>query len=353
MIYCEQYQQDLETTIQHIVHAEQLIGCSVLVTGASGTIGSFLVDTLLRMNTTLQANIKVIIAGRNVEKLQRRFFQAKQNESVFVTYDFHRPISFDIPVDYIIHAAGNATPGAFNGDPVGTILSNVQGTYELLEYGKNHGVKRFVFVSSGEVYGLGDVTLGAMTESYSGPLDPTSPRSCYPSSKRAAETLCASYTKQFGIETIIVRPSHTYGPGMTESDDRAHAQFFRNALSGQDIVLKSAGAQMRSYTYVSDCISGLLTAMLNGEPGNAYNLANPESRVTIAQLAQYIAHAAGRDVVFELPSDADLQNRSPIAKQVLDTSKLENLEWTGAFNVVTGTEHVLNILRQTIKYSQK
>lgn len=345
MVYTERYQQDLDITIRHIVCADKLKNSSVLVTGASGTIGSFAVDTLLRMNATLQAGIKVIIAGRNAEKLKARFPQAQEQESVFVAYDFNQLISFDLQADYVIHAAGNATPGAFNGDPVGTIISNVHGTYQLLEYAKTHGTKRFVYVSSGEVYGLGDVTLEAMEESYSGPLDPTSPRSCYPSSKRTAETLCASYTKQFGLETIIVRPSHTYGPGMTNADDRAHAQFFRNALKGENIVLKSAGSQMRSYTYVSDCISGLLTAMLNGKPGTAYNLANPAARVTIAQLAQHIAHAAGQEVIFELPSDVDLQNRSPIAKQVLDTAKLEALGWSGVFDVAAGTSHVLAILQ--------
>lgn len=347
MLHSIQYLQDLDLTIQNIVHAEKLQGCSILVTGATGTIGSFVVDTLLRMNEVQNAGMNIIIAGRDVQKLSKRFPHAQKNGGCFVPYDFTRPIVFDLPVDYIIHSAGNATPGAFNGDPVGTIISNIHGTYQLLEYGRMHETKRFVYVSSGEVYGLGDVTLEAMEESYSGPLDPTSPRSCYPSSKRTAETLCASYTKQFGLETIIVRPSHTYGAGMTAVDDRAHAQFFRNAIHGQDIVLKSAGTQMRSYTYVSDCVSGLLTAMLNGEAGQAYNLANPAARVTIAQLAQCIAQTAGQKVIFELPSDDDIKNRSPIAKQVLSTDKLEALGWTGAFDVATGVTHVLTILKQT------
>lgn len=113
------------------------------------------------------------------------------------------------------------------------------------------------------------------------------------------------------METVIVRTSHTYGPFMTATDNRAHVQFFKNALAGEDIVLKSAGSQMRSYNYVGDCVSALLTVLVNGELGEAYNLANSEAKLTIAQLAGRIAEAETKKVVFEDTSSVDIANRSP------------------------------------------
>ena len=340
------YRADLETAIQHIVGADALRGSSVLVTGASGTIGSFLVDTLLQMNLSCGAGIRVIAAGRNRETLVRRFSWAGECAPLCVNYDMRAPIGFDLQADYIIHAAGNASPAAFNGDPVGTIAGNVQGTLALLDYAKAHGAKRFLYVSSGEVYGTGHTGPDPLKENECGALDITSPRACYPSSKRAAETLCAAYSAQYGVDTVIVRPCHTYGPGMTEADNRAHAQFLRNALAGEEIVLKSAGEQMRSYSYVADCVSAMLTVLLGGECAKAYNLANPEARATIAQLAQAFAQAAGTKVVFALPTQAEIKDRSPIARQVLDTKKLEALGWRGAYPVQRGAEHALAILRE-------
>ena len=208
---------------------------------------------------------------------------------------------------------------------------------------KKHCGKRLLYVSSGEVYGQGDVSISAFKEEYAGYVNALSPRSCYPLSKRTTENLCVSYWKQYGGETVIVRPCHTYGPCMTTTDNRAHVQFFHNALDGEDILLKSAGRQMRSYNYVADCVAGLLTVLINGEPGEAYNLANPESRLTIAQLAAKIAKAESKKVVFEDPTSVEIANQSPIAKQVLDTQKLEKLGWKPAFSIEEGISHTLSI----------
>lgn len=337
------YLQDLKTAITSTVGLEDLKNKRILVTGATGTIGSFLVDMLLEYSRE-GAETAVFAAGRSVERLEQRFGPANSQWLTCVPYDMMEPISWEFPVDYIIHGAGNAHPAAFNGDPVGTIVENVGGTYGLLCYARDHGVRRVCYLSSGEVYGQGDLSLAAFREDYSGYLDPLSPRSCYPTSKRAAETLCASFTKQYGLETVIVRPCHTYGPGITASDNRANVQFLRNALKGEEIVLKSAGTQMRSYSYVADCASAILTCLLKGEPGQAYNSANPEARVTIAGLAEIIAGSVGRRVVYADPDGVDLANRTPIARQVLDTAKLEALGWKGAFSVETGIWHTIAIL---------
>ena len=339
------YIYDLDVAIEHVSEIESLNKLKVLVTGATGTIGSFIVDMLLRYNQKNNAEITVIVAGRNVEKLRRRFEYWKDQHLLVFSYDVTGMIKFDVEVDYVIHAAGNAHPSAFNGDPVGTIIGNVQGTYKLLEYTKIHGGKRFLYVSSGEVYGQGDLTMDEFVENYAGYLDPLLPRSCYPQSKRATENLCASYTSQYGLETVIVRPCHTYGPEITPSDSRANAQFIRNVLNDEDIVMKSAGTQMRSYNYIADCASAIITVLLKGKSGEAYNIANPDVRITIAELAQIIAKVGKRNVVYLDPTTLDIVNQSPVAKQVLSSKKLEALGWTGVYSYEEGVHHTIAILQ--------
>ena len=339
----ELYFEDVDRALRHVIGIERLVGKSVIITGATGTIGSFVADALIRFHQKNAANLKIYLAGRNLDKLQRQF-EGCDNVG-FLKYDMNSPIEFDAPVDYIIHAAGNAHPAAFNGDPVGTIIGNIESTLDLLEYLRKYKGKRLLYVSTGEVYGQGDGLIDAFEEEYVGYVNVLSPRSCYPLSKRTTENLCGSYWKQYGIETVIVRPCHTYGPCMTASDNRAHVQFFHNALSGENIVLKSVGNQLRSYNYVADCVSALLTVLINGEAGEAYNLANPKSRLTIAQLARKIAEIEGQEVVFEDPSVVDIANQSPIDKQVLDTKKIEKLGWTPAFSIDDGVCHTLSILK--------
>ena len=337
------YIEDLDTSLHHVVKINKLCNKSVFVTGATGTIGSYVVDTLIRFNKIFNANVSLYLGGRNVEKLRNLFGTQKNVE--YLSYDMFEPLHFNKQFDYVIHVAGNAHPAAFNGTPVETTIGNIDSTYRLLEYLKANEGKRFLYVSSGEVYGIGDVSLEAFDESYSGCVDVLSPRSCYPLSKRMTENLCASYWKQYGVETVIVRPCHTYGPFMTESDNRAHAQFFKNAVCGKKIVLKSSGTQMRSYNYVADCSSALLSVLLSGNPGEAYNLANSNSVLTIADLAKKIARAVDCEVVFDIPNAADLANQSPIPKQVLSSKKIERLGWKPAFSVDEGISHTLNMLR--------
>lgn len=340
----ETYKKDLETAISAVVGIEKLDGASVLITGASGLIGSFLVDMLSFYNKKNNSGMKIYATGRSIDRLKKRFYGLESDALIFVEHDVNQVPDFDFSADYIIHAASNAYPAAFNDYPVDTVMSNVAGTYNLLEYGRKNSAKRFMFVSSGEVYGQGDLSLDSFSEDYSGYIDILQPRSCYPAGKRTAETLCVSYTKQYGLETVIARPCHTYGPNATSADNRANVQFVNNVLAGNDIVLNSAGNQMRSYNYVADCASAILTVLINGNSADAYNIANSDVRTTIAGFAQELADQTGHKLIFAKPDEVALAQRTPIAKQVLDSTKLENLGWKGRYTLSDGVLHTLAVL---------
>lgn len=301
---------------------DKLSGKSVLVTGACGLIGSSFIDFLMENATSCN----IYAMARNRGKAEKRFAQYLKNPNFHVIEaDVNVPLNCNVAFHYIVNAASNANPNAYAIDPVGTMWTNINGTKNLLDYGRAHGLERLLYVSSGEIYGNGDVK--EWREHDSGYVDCMTMRSCYPTSKRAAETMCVAYSHQYGIETVVARPCHTYGPHFTDIDSRAYAQFVRNARNHEDIVLKSKGEQYRSWLYVKDCSSALLAILLNGSDCEAYNVADEKACVTIRDLAEIIARLGGCKVVFDLPSDVEKQGFSVIKKAVFDTSKLRSLGW--------------------------
>lgn len=345
MTYTHRYLQDLLRVQAAVAHIDRLDHSRVFITGAGGLICSALVDVLMQRNETLDSQIQVYAAGRNRAALEARFAHwAGRKELHFVTYDAAESIACTEDFDYLIHGASPANPAAYNAQPVETMLANFLGTCNVLRYAARCGAKRVLYISSSEVYGRKEGSEPYHEEEY-GFLDILNPRACYPSSKRAAETLCAAYAQEYGVDAVMVRPGHVYGPTATASDNRASTQFPRDVLEGRDILMKSAGSQLRSYCYVLDCASGILAVLLNGQTGKAYNISNRNSVVTIRQMAQAFADVSGRSLVFEDPTDAEKRSFNLMDNSALDASSLEALGWYGIFDMTTGAEATLDAMK--------
>lgn len=292
---------------------------NILIVGATGLIGSGLVRALIA-NPNIDYNIYAM--GRSEYKL-KYIFNDLLGFSQFhiIEHDVTKPLNTVHDYQYIIDCASNANPAEFGNHPIETILGNVYGVNNLLSYGKDHNIERFLYVSSGEIYGESDNNTD-FTEADSGYIDCLNPRSCYPASKRTAENLCIAYSQEHNIDVVIARPCHTYGPNFLPSDDRAYAQFFRKAVAREDIILNSPGLLNRSWCYIVDCVSAILYILLKGSIGNAYNIADTPH--TIKEFAETTAHIAGVRLVMNLQTNL---NTPIISRGILNSDKIRSLGW--------------------------
>ncbi len=326
---------------------EKLQNKSVLLSGATGLLGSFFVDVVMQKNTE-GLNCTVYALGRTQEKAKERFSKWWGDKNlVFIPHDINKPFVRDDlgNVDYLLHLASNTHPVQYATDPVGTIITNILGLQNMLDFAVAHNAARFVFASSNEVYGenRGDVEM--FDEHYCGYIDSNTLRAGYPESKRCGEALCQAYKLQKGLDVVIARFTRSYGPTMLMSDTKAISQFIKKGVAGEDIVLKSAGTQNYSYTYMADAISGFLFLLLKGENGEAYNIADKASDIMLKDLAGIIAEHAGKNVVFEIPDAVEAVGYSKATKALLDGSKLKKLGWEPRYAIKEGIERTLNILR--------
>ncbi|EGP5038363.1 NAD(P)-dependent oxidoreductase [Enterococcus faecium] len=322
---------------------------NIMVTGANGLICSAVVDLLVMANQELDLNITIYALGRSVERLEERFSTASAEMCVVpVLYDATKEFSFDKNVDYIIHGASNASPDLYTEKPVETMQGNIYGLTTLLEFSKDKQVERLLYVSSSEVYGDFSTDKPLLETNY-GYVDILNPRSSYPMGKRAAETLCVSYLKEYGVESIIVRPGHIYGPSAKREDKRVSSAFVLNALKGEKIIMKSTGSQIRSYTYSLDCATAILQALLKGNPGEAYNISNPRSIISIAEMAKMIAEIGNVELEFDLPTEVEAKLFNPMNNSSLNSEKLCSLGWKAIFDAKDGFKYTMDILAETIQ----
>lgn len=339
------YLEDVAKVCSLSLPWEKLQNSSILITGATGLIGSFLVDVLMAKNSE-GLDCHVYALGRSVDKAHTRFGAYFENSQFsFVVSDVNKGIDAVLPdIDYVLHLASNTHPVAYATDPIGTITTNIIGLYNLLDFSVDHKAVRFAFASSNEIYGenRGDTEL--FDEEYCGYIDCNTMRAGYPESKRCGEALCQAYLKQKNLDVVIPRLTRSYGPTLLATDTKALSQFLHKGLNREDIVLKSEGTQYYSYTYVADAVSGLLTVLLCGEKGQAYNIADINSDIMLKDLAKIIADYAGTKVVFELPNDVEKSGFSKATKARLNSSKLQALGWKANYDIVGGIQRTLNIL---------
>ena len=338
------YFSDIDKALSMIPDLEKIRNRTILITGATGLICSAVVDMLLSYNREKSAGIKLILAGRNKEKTLERF---KGEIITFIPFDSLSGLhENDLEsVDYIIHGASNADPQNYVKEPVETFLGNIIGLNSLLSVALQKKA-RLLFISSSEIYGNNNGQRAYSENDYGSVGDILNPRSCYPNGKRGGETLCASYAAEYGLDFVIVRPGHIYGPTMSKKDSRASSLFIRNAVNGESIVMKSTGAQLRSYCYCVDCASAIISVLINGDSGKAYNISNKNSVITIRKFAEYVAAIGGVSIVFENPSDSEKAGYNLMSNSSLDATKLEFLGWRALFDAESGIRSSIDYLKK-------
>ncbi len=333
MKYTKIYLDDLKKTKENIKNLESIKNSSILVTGSTGMIGSAIVDFLLFLNVFYDYNISIYAASRDTNKVIDRFSMWDNISQLNpIKYNIYDTISDEFNFDYIIHTASNSSPDLYINKPIDTINANFIGMLNILNYCKSHNVKKTIYISSSEIYGKNSTNLPLKEDDY-GYVDILDVRSSYPSSKRLTETLCISFIKEYGLDVSIVRPGHIFGPTMSKSDNRVASYFARSVHNNTNIVLKSNGLQIRSYCYVLDCVSAILFILLNGENGQAYNIANNKTNMSIKDLAICFSNISNKEILYDLPTIEEQASFNKMTNSTLDATKLENLGWKAVFDI--------------------
>jgi UDP-glucuronate decarboxylase len=321
--------EDLKYIASADLNWRDLDGKTVLITGASGFLPSYLVEMLLYLNRERGYNINVIGLVRSISSAQERFSKHNSRNLRLVEHDVCSRFDTDQSIDYIIHAASQATPKVFGLDPVGTITPNVLGTANLLELARQKKVKAFIFFSTSGVHGYVDESLMPIKENCSGYLDFTKVSSCYIESKRMGENMCMAWMHQHAVPVKIIRPSITYGPGIKLDDGRSFADFISNILNNEDIVLYSDGKVIRNFCYVADAVLGFFMVILKGTVGEAYHVAS-QQEISIIDLASYLVKEVFPERKLEVVMKSDIGRnflRTDYPKNTVDITKLKNLGW--------------------------
>ncbi len=338
--------EDIENILRENIDWASLASKSILVTGANGTIPAYIVYSLLFLNETKLKNqpLKVYALVRNKEKSLQKFSQfLKRADFKLIVCDVCDFVEFDEKLDTIIHAASQASPKYYGVDPVGTLKANTIGTCNMLEIARKNGAKKFLFISSGDVYGNLSGSCEKIEEKYNGNVDVTDVRSCYGESKRLGETMCVCYAHQYGLHVSMLRLAHTYGPGVSLNDGRVFADFAENVAQGENIVLNSDGSAARPFLYLTDMILALFYVLFYGENKQAYNVC-ADNATSILDLAKMLC-ALFPEKNLSVEFGGTIQKgyiRSASAGGILDNAKLKKLGWSPKIDIKTGFKRMIN-----------
>lgn len=319
---------------------ERLYGKRFLITGATGLIGHHLIDVLMTL-----PGVEVIAIGRNSEKAQKILGEYFGNERFsFLEQDVKQPFDEALKVDYIVAGASNTHPVFYSTYPIDTIMTNLLGTKHALDLAVRCGAE-VLFTSSTEIYGESRAE-ASFKEGDTGRLDLSKARSCYTEAKRVCEALCQSYISEQSAVVKIARLSRVFGPTMLLNDSKASSQFILKAVNGEDIVLKSEGNQYFSYTYVTDAVKAMLTLLLRGENGQAYNVSVDACNIKLKDFAKICARHSHRQVVFDLPDEVERKGYSVAQYSILDNTKLHGTGFLPHYTIEDAIERTIDILKE-------
>ena len=344
------WMQDIDVVSGVLPEMGKLEDQKVLITGAAGLICSAVTDIFVHYNETHKGKIQIYTAGRNEQKIRDRFGKYYDRRYFhFVPYDSLRTDNqFAFCADYIIHGAANSSPRKIVTEPVETMLGNFFGVKYLLDFAKECESKRIAYISSSEVYGK-KVREGSAQEGDYGFIDILSTRNSYSIGKQAAETLCISYADEYAVDSVIIRPGHIYGPTANKTDDHVSSAWAHDVAAGKNIVMKSDGIQIRSYVYCLDCASAIIKVLLCGERCKAYNISNPDSIISIKEMAKILCDAGNVELYQEIANDNEMKRFNPMINSSLDSTRIMDLGWHGCFDAKTGFRHTVEILREMKK----
>lgn len=328
---------------------ERLRGKRVLVTGATGLIGGLLVRALLFASERRALGLSVTAVVRNREKAMQMFAPELSKGLEILVCDILKPFVADGPVDFIFHAAGVTTSKDFVDHPVGTILTTLKGTENVLWLAREKQSESVVYLSSMEAYGVVDAEHYNVRETDYGYIDPLQVRSSYSESKRMAEGLCGAFAHEYGVPVKTARLAQTFGAGIARSENRVFAQFARSIMCGEDIVLHTDGSKAHCYCYTTDAVLGLLTVLLRGSDGEAYNISNEATFGTIREMAEMLVERypqSGSKLVFDIPEDAMKFGYAPTSKMLINSEKLRALGWQPEVALPEMFERLMSFMRE-------